>query len=175
MSRCFIAIDLDHALKEHILEIQGKINEPSLKIVEKQNIHITLKFLGEVSENKIQDVIKRVKEINLHKFDLEIQGMGAFPSINYMRVVWLGVRDDTRLVELAKAVDDKLFDFKHEDFSAHLTIARVKLRPTRLREVILQNKDIYIGKQHVDRFVLKKSILLSTGPVYEDLAVFELI
>jgi len=186
MTRCFVAIDLDERIKDRVFELQQKIAESSLKLVKKENLHITLKFLGEVPEDKVHGVVKRLESIKLPRFDTEVMGMGAFPDINYIRVVWLGIRDDSQLVELAKAVDEGLYDFTHDDqirsqserqatgFSSHLTIARVKSKPSALREVILQNKDIFIGKQRVERFSLKKSILLSKGPIYEDLSVFTL-
>lgn len=172
--RCFIAIDIEPQLREKIYEVQQRIQERALKLVEKENLHITLKFLGEVNEDKIPSIIERLQKVKEKKFEIELSGLGVFPNFNYLRVVWINVKSNGNLENLVKVISSWLTEFPSE-FSPHLTIARVKFRPETLRENIMANKDVYIGKQTVNNFSLKKSVLTQKGPVYEDISIFELV
>jgi len=176
MKRCFIALDLPCDVIDEIKSIQGLIKKKNLfngKFTEPGNLHLTLKFLGEIDEEKVNEVKNKLREIKFNDFEISLGNIGVFSSKyeNYFRVVWIeilgkGVRD------LRKQIDEKLAGlFEPEKrFMSHITIARIKKVYDRqgFLEYIKKIKVPKIGFK-VDKFFLKKSELFETGPVYEDL------
>lgn len=175
--RLFIAIDIPDNIKEYITKIQGKIETTSNKIrfVDKNNIHLTLKFLGEVEPYKTEEIKAILKKISFKPFYVCMDKIGVFPSESYIRVIWVSLKPENDILELQKNIDDnlkKLFK-KEKDFKAHLTLARVKF---------IDDKNNFIGKLKkinieekrfgVENFKLVKSTLTREGPVYEDLEVY---
>src|SRR3989338_10105623 len=130
--RSFIAIPCPDEFKGKLVEIQNKIpNFCDAKLVERENIHLTLKFLGEVDDGKIEGIKKQLEFVrNLDMFRVSLVGIGVFPSENYIRVIWIGVDEGAnRIIEIQRQIDENLssIGFKKErDFHPHLTIARVK-------------------------------------------------
>ena len=173
--RAFIAVDISEPLRAKIAEIQ-RILPPDAKLVERENLHVTLKFLGKISEDQAVDIKSRMSDIakQFSPIDLHIRGMGAFPNLSYIRVVWLGCN---ALAALQKAVNMALPEFPEErETRPHLTIARIRSGKNiaNLARFIEENQDIDIGKMAVKEFCLKKSELTPHGPVYEDVGVFGL-
>lgn len=172
--RCFVAVDLPEEIKREIPAIQRNIEMDGLKLVDPELVHITLKFLGEVPQGRIGDIIDALARVRFAPFQARIRGVGAFPGRS-IRVVWLGATGPFE--ELARAVDSALepFGFERDKrFSAHATLARVK-DPSLSRLLsgrISGMSDIDLGEFTVSRFVLKKSTLTPRGPVYEDIAEF---
>ncbi|MBI5061097.1 MAG: RNA 2',3'-cyclic phosphodiesterase [Candidatus Aenigmarchaeota archaeon] len=174
MVRCFIAIELDDGIKKRIAELQKQLEEPALRMTAPDNLHITLKFLGEVDQNLIGEICQKLSDIRMAPFKFKIAGLGVFPSANYIRVVWLGIRDGGELLKLSKNVDSQLPGFRTDAFSPHITIARARYKPENIG-VILQNTVVDMGSQAVNEFVLKKSELTPAGPVYDDIKRFRLV
>lgn len=171
--RCFVAVDIDNKLKEAIIGLQKQISG-AVKLVEPQNLHFTLKFLGEADEKLIADVSSRLQLIasKFRPFDANIKGMGVFPSENYIRVIWVGCDD---LFNLQNTVENTLAPlFKKEKPVPHLTIARVHSSNGHVKEFIEKNKYVEIGMMWIDKIQLKKSTLTKRGPIYEDVETFEL-
>jgi len=168
--RTFIAIEIPEKIKKEIMKIQGSLSQFKGKKTESENLHLTLKFLGEIDEKKLEEVKKKLKEIELKQFETEIKDIGMFSD----RIVWLKM---TNCDELQKKVDEKLEDlFEMEKrFMSHLTIARVKELEDR-KKFRKQMKEIRIPKMKfvVKNFKLKKSKLGRPGPVYEDIEVYDL-
>lgn len=181
--RAFLAIDLDNDLKPKINKIikQFKQIDTRIKYVELLNLHLTLKFFGEIDsdglkllENKIENVVSEFKP-----FNVKVKGCGAFPNNNHIKVIWIGIDEDSIIKELHDKLDSEFvklgFD-KDKKFSTHLTIGRMKSAKNRnqVESVIEEFSDIEIGEMTVNNIVLKKSTLTPSGPIYEDLKVFEL-
>lgn len=168
--RTFIAIDIPGKIREKIVKIQNQLPEFHGKKTEQENLHLTLKFLGELSEEKLEKVKKRLEKIKADKFDTEISSMGTFSD----RIIWLKMKNCD---ELQKKVDDALQElFKKEDrFMGHLTIARIKRLEGR-KKFIDEVKKIKFDKMNftVCDFRLKKSILSRKGSVYEDSEIYHL-
>lgn len=166
--RCFISIDIPEEVKEEIKKVQNNLPEFFGKKTESKNLHLTLKFLGEIDEEKIGKVKEKLKSVSFNKFQTEIDSMGVF-SEKFIRIVWLHLSE---IEELQKQVDEKLDKlFQPENrFMSHLTIARVKSVSDR-KKFLQEISKIKIGNLNfvVDKFKLKKSILNSKGPVYETL------
>jgi len=175
MIRSFVAVDLPPKFHQEIARIEAKINIPGLKIVKPELIHLTLKFLGEVPEDKIDEIASALEKVKMEPFSARIRGAGAFPGKS-IRVVWLGL--EGRFEELQRLVEEALgpFGFEEEDkkFSPHLTLARVRQpNPSttmQLSEKITQLADVDLGEFTVDRIYLKKSTLTPGGPFYENLS-----
>ena len=168
--RTFISIDIPEKIKKEIVKIQEKLLEFKGKKTEFENLHLTLKFLGEVDEKKIEEVRKRLRKIKSNSFEAEINSIGMFSE----RIIWLSIKNCN---ELQKEVDEKLEDLfeKEKRFMGHLTIARVKeiKDKKKFREEL---KKIKIPKMKfiVENFNLKKSKLGRPGPIYEDIEIYNL-
>jgi len=176
--RCFIAIDLPEEVKNELrrLQLQIKNNSGSSKISLTKDFHITLKFLGDLTPQKVEFVKKNLGSCKFKKFATTLGGIGFFSSKNYVRVVWLGIRPEEDVLKLQKEVDEALQkDFKKEkDFKAHLTLARVKYvnnQDTFLQ--LLKSLKVKKIKFDVNEFKLKRSTLTGERPVYDDLAVYQ--
>lgn len=133
--RLFVAVNIPEELKDKIAEVQSRLKKVPLDIrwVDNENFHLTLKFLGEVSDQKRESVISAVSKAvkGFGVFSVSFYGLGVFPNINRPRVVWVGVKEgETKLKELAARIDNELlqYDFEKEkrDFSGHLTLGRVR-------------------------------------------------
>jgi len=175
--RLFIAIEIPNDMRNYLGKIQEKIDDVTNKIrfVDKNNIHLTLKFLGEVQPDKTEEVKEILKKITFSPFSVHLDGIGVFPSESYIRVVWIGLKPEDKILELQKDIDEKLKKLfkKEKNFEAHVTLARVKFVENtenfinKLKNIKIENKKI-----EVSNFKLVKSALTPIGPIYEDLEVF---
>jgi len=181
--RLFVAVDMSDELRERLNELCQLVGKfKGVKPVEKENIHITLMFLGEVPDRRVELVKEKLRDVRVEPFRLHIRGIGFFPSAGQMRVIWAGVEEGkdeiTKLADLVGTSMRKLGFKRDKDFVAHATIARVKRISAEDRRRLLQALDPYInedfGWMDVKDFRLKKSTLTSKGPIYEDLEVYKL-
>lgn len=172
--RTFISIDLPEEVKNEIRKIQDKLPEFFGKKTEVENLHLTLKFLGEIDEEKIEKIKKRLREINFKEFKVEIKEIGVF-SEKFIRIVWLHLDN---CEGLQKKVDESLADLfeREKRFMSHLTIARVKKIEDRkgflkkLKEIKIFNVEFV-----ADNFKLKESILTYDGPRYRIIEEYRLV
>ncbi len=171
--RTFISIEIPEDIKREILKIQKELPEFRGKLTETDNLHLTLKFLGEINEKKAEEVRKKLREIKFNKFDAEIDSIGVF-SEKFVRIVWLHV---SNCEELQKEIDEKLSELfeKEKRFMGHLTIARVKSVKNK-KEFLEKISQIKISEMKfvVKNFNLKKSILTEEKPFYEDIEAYNL-
>jgi RNA 2',3'-cyclic 3'-phosphodiesterase len=181
MLRAFIAIDLPGDLQKAISQtiglLQKNAGSSGVRWVAAENIHLTLKFLGDVSPSSlasIQDMLKT--ESGLHpRFHLKVGGLGTFPSQKRLRVVWLGVDTPPELVSLQRGLESastKLgYTPETRPFSPHLTLGRVRENVTTaeliaLTSALKENKINALGVFLVEEIHLFKSDLLPGGSVY---------
>lgn len=179
--RLFIAIQVPEELKAKLIAFQKQIAETGadIKLVEPENLHYNLKFIGEVPDwGPIKAAIKSIRGA---PFKITVFGMGAFPGTNYVRVVWLGTREGTgELTALSKAIESNLeligIPRDERGFSAHLTLARVHSERGHdaLVQLIQKNENTEIGSFNADCFILYGSTLTPQGPVYKELARYQL-
>lgn len=171
--RLFIAIDFNQ-LKDYFIGLQNQLPK-NARLSFVKSFHLTLKFLGEVTPNKADEIIEILKKIKFKKFDVFLDSIGIFPTENYIRVVWIGLEPEEKVVELQKQIDDSLKKFfkKEKDFKAHITLARVK-HPENKKEFVEKVRNIKVEnkKFEVNDFRLVKSTLTPKGPIYEDLKIF---
>ncbi len=173
MVRCFIALDLPREAINCIKDVQKLIEKQNIftgKFTETENLHLTLKFLGEIDEDKIEEVKKKLREIKFNEFEAELGEVGIF-SEKFIKIVWMKL-NGKGVFDLQKQIDCKLEDlFKPEGrFMSHITITRVKNVSDRKKFLeYIKNIKVKKIKFKVEKFFLKKSELLAEGPVYEDL------
>ncbi len=171
--RAFIGVEL--SINE-ILQFREEIEKvnANLKLVEPENIHMTLKFLGNIEESIVEDIAKIMKESvsEISPFTLKFKNVGAFPNLNFIKVIWVGIENPELLTKIAKNLDNglSLLYFKKEKrgFSPHITLARVRgpKKKDELKNLLEKNLNRDFGDMRVDGITLKKSVLSSKGPKY---------
>jgi 2'-5' RNA ligase len=175
--RGFIAVDLDAFPR--LLEFEKEIKETgaNVKLVEPENVHITLKFLGDTDESRIDEIDKIMKDAvkEIDPFNIRLKGAGVFPNQNYIKVIWMGIKQGEPIEIIVRKIDEQLskIGFKKEKrgFSPHLTIARVKSAKGKggILHVIEKYRDAQFVDIRVDSIKLKKSDLTPKGPIYTTL------
>ncbi len=162
-------------MRREVREIVRKFDYP-VKWVEEENLHLTLKFLGEVKEERVEEISRVLREIRRSekRFELSLEDIGAFPSERSPRVIWIGVgKGREEIIRLQERIEEGLtpLGFKKEErgFHPHLTIARVKKRADFKELFDLSYKSrVFL----VDSVTLFKSTLTPKGPIYEPLDRF---
>jgi len=181
--RTFIAIDINPAIRKALQQLQDDLKQCDCRIkwIQPDNIHLTLKFLGDVKLKKIDDVNQALEDLaqNIKPFETELTETGAFPSIDRPQILWAGLKDDQQqIADLAASLENKLgmIGFKKEQkkFSPHITIGRIRT-PRNLKALSqeLSGYSLPTGiSQSIQEVILVKSTLTSTGPIYEKLKTF---
>ncbi len=175
--RGFIAVEISAAPSIINLEQAISKTDADVKLVEPENIHLTLKFLGDTEESQIDAIEQIIKEsvMGIPPFSLTLRGTGVFPNERYLKVLWIGIVDADPLARIAKLIEEKLvplgFAKEKREFSAHLTIGRVRTARNKdqLLSVIHKFKDDEFLTQQVTVVTLKKSELTPKGPIYTTL------
>jgi 2'-5' RNA ligase len=187
--RSFIAVELPEEVRKGLKRIQTELaleKYSFVKSVSPEGIHLTLKFLGNVSPTKIKDIVSVMEQSSqgVAPFSLQITEVGAFPNMRRPRVVWVGIKGELdKLIGWQKRLDDGLVPLRFEKetrpFTPHLTLAR--LRETASNEDKLRFGEIVAGanievdyKFTVASLNLMRSQLLPTGAVYTSLAEVQL-
>lgn len=181
--RAFLAIDLDDDLKPKINRIikEFKQTDARIKYVELTNLHLTLKFFGDIDTDGLDLLEEAIANVasQFDSFKINIRGCGAFPNTNRIKVIWVGIDDDAIIKDLHDRLDKEFsrlgFD-KDRKFSTHLTIGRMKSAKNKdkVKSTIEEFADVEVGEMEVNHITLKKSTLTPAGPIYEDLKTFEL-
>jgi len=187
--RVFIAIDIDEKTRSAIADVQQQLNakvdikKGDVKWVEPKNIHLTLKFLGEIDDSKlpeIQEITKDVAEVHKN-FALDIESVGSFGGRS-AKVVWIGAgKGADELIVLQKDLDGRLeqsgYPKEDREFSAHLTICRVRNPKAgfKLAEATKQFEKLKLGSISAGAVCVYQSQLTPQGPIYTQLASFKLV
>lgn len=181
--RCFIAIELPAQIRQKLDDYLRPLkNEFSfVRWVRVEGIHLTLKFLGEISAKQaadIQNTLSLVK-FDLPRFKIRIEGSGAFPNQKHPRVIWLGLKQDAEnpLYKLQKIIDNELhqigFEKEKRRFSPHLTLGRLKFnQDTQPLFKYLNHHPFPPVEFNVDAFTLIRSKLKPDGAIYTSLKKF---
>jgi 2'-5' RNA ligase len=177
--RCFIALDLPTQIIDQIssyITLLKKEIPMGVSWVKAENIHITLKFLGDVEDRALPDIEEAIKKTSSdqNSFLFEISNSGAFPNWNKPRILWLGFEYSKEIHELVSSLENNLrplgFMPEARPFSPHLSIGRIKetIRPNLfpILENILKNQRQINGSFRVEFLRLYKSDLHPEGPTY---------
>ena len=180
--RAFIAIEIPEDVRAKLAQVSENLEKSGLiygTFVNKDNIHLTLKFLwNEIGEEDIEKIKKAFLNFKFKPFESKVKGVGFFPSDQYVKIVWAGV-EGKELEELEKNVGIILNELKIKtsddfEFHGHLTIARIKevknkeLFQERIRQINIKPMNFNVNSIH-----LFKSELTSRGPIYKKLASFK--
>ena len=180
--RTFLAVPLDTALRRRATAVMTALQAVpgEVKWVDSPNLHLTLKFLGEVETRDIPDVCRVAGQAvaDLAPFTFEVHGVGAFPNLQRPRTFWLGAREGHEaMVTLAERLDTALqtLGFRRESrrFEPHLTIGRLRQGGRTSPELVAelqQRSDLAIGSMKVSEVIVYSSDLRPSGPIYDVLA-----
>lgn len=187
--RAFIAVDLPSTISQRLdevsLELKQRLENVPVRWVQVGNIHLTLKFLGDVSLANME-ILKQVlqSEVAIHKrFDVSIGNLGAYPNLRHPRVMWVGVEAPSDLAYLQRSVETAMarLGYAKEDrpFTPHLTLGRVSRNASSkethaIGEVLDGYKVGFLGVAPVHTVHLYKSDLRPTGSIYTKLHACQL-
>jgi 2'-5' RNA ligase len=172
--RTFVAVEISNNDVIHLIKkIQDKISIKA-KAIDSENLHFTLQFLGEISDNESEKIIDALNTIEFSSFKINFKGIGAFPKPKFPRVIWIGTDENggNMLIQLAKKVEKALKPLgfsPDKPFKPHITIFRIKKKVGDITKELDSQKMIDFGIQEITSFKLKKSELTSNGPIYSDL------
>jgi RNA 2',3'-cyclic 3'-phosphodiesterase len=193
MIRTFIAVELNPTLKEAIAAVQESLKRElpglatgvRLQWARANAIHLTLKFLGDIDEGRVGDILRALEEVGRshEPFSLDVKGFGVFPNLRAPRVLWMGLSGQTdRLIRLAGSIDTALmplgFPVEPKSYTPHLTLARVKGQSRTIGKALADcgmMRDVTNrGTLSVRVVALMKSELRPSGSLYSRLGVVAL-
>lgn len=178
MHRLFVAIDLPEAVKDQLTPLLSGV--PGAKWVSRPQLHLTLKFIGEVETPQFNTVADTLRGIQAADFEMALNGVGRFPPKGAPRVLWVGVTEHPTLMQLQQQIESTLvkLDIPPEDraFSAHITLARCKTPPPRdaMDAFLTKHRAFKIQPFPVSEFILFSSVLAPQGPTYRRERVYRL-
>lgn len=184
--RTFIAVDVAPSIiglaQKQIRQLQAAGAE--YKWVDPKNMHLTLKFLGNMRDHEIPEICQRVERAvqTIPPISLTIVGLGAFPKLERPRVIWMGIDSGKEeLVELQRAIDDGLrpmgFQLEKNDFQPHITLGRVSSGSTwteSLQQYLAAHEATNFGGFEIDEVIVYSSFVDRFGPTYTPMATLEL-
>lgn len=177
LTRAFVCIEFSDEVVKEVARVQGLVGKIKFtgKMTELENLHLTLKFLGEIDDVVLEKVRERLKKVEFEEMELKLGRSGMFSRRGVPRIVWIKI-EGKQIFELQKRVDGALEGlFKPEErFMSHLTVARVKYVKDKkgFLEHVRGIKVRPVGFD-VKGFSLKSSELKTVGPVYRDLEVIK--
>jgi len=182
--RAFVALEIsDPKVLDSIVAFQRGLSATGadLKTVERENLHFTVKFLGEITQSQAMEVDERLKRLRLGRADVELRGVGAFPNISKPNVIWAGVppahEEQVRpIAQEAIAALDGIGETDKRPFTSHVTLARVRSVKGvgELTSVLHSNSDRSFGEVKLVELKLKSSVLGPRGPTYTDIGRYPL-
>jgi 2'-5' RNA ligase len=185
--RTFVAVPISETLRRAAVACVDRFRATGadVKWVAPENLHVTVKFLGDVDATKIHEVCRTIEESvsDLACFDLQIQGAGAFPDIKRPRTIWLGAGEGANAItELAKRLERGLeaigYPRERRRFHPHVTLGRARHAGPALADLaesLRDSADIEIGRCRISEVVTFASQLGRDGPTYEALARAQLL
>jgi len=180
--RSFLAFDIESdTVLNRLASAQRLLLQTGadVKLVEPENIHVTIRFLGNITPATAENIFEEMKRVQFSPFIVQIKGLGAFPNPRYSRVIWAGITQGAdQLKSIFSQLEPKLqglgFTPDPKGFSPHLTIARVRSgrNKQQLAEFITENANYEFGDINAKCLRLKKSTLTPKGPIYSTLKEF---
>jgi len=182
--RLFVSVDLD-SLGEGVAAVQERFEgAPGLNFVDPEQAHVTLKFLGDTDSDRLpklaDELAAAIDESGVDPFEAEFGSLGAFPNTDYIRVVWLGVRQGgEQLTRLHETIEERTvamgFEPEDHDFTPHVTLARMNHAGGKeLVQEVLREDDPAVGTLGVEEVRLTESVVTDDGPKYSTVRAFEL-
>jgi 2'-5' RNA ligase len=188
--RTFIAVDLPPSVLEALGQVTGQLQEKlpdtPVRWVDSRKMHLTLKFLGDISMENIGMVEKilQLEADKRHVMEIGIGGIGAFPKMRHPRVIWIGVEAPTDLYDLRRGIEDGVarlgYNYDKYDFTPHLTLGRISRKASardvrKVGDVLHEFQVGFIGVARIEAVHLYKSDLRPDGAKYTRLFSAELV
>ena len=179
--RTFIAIDLDEKIRQQLTALESRLKPrcPPMKWVDPRQIHITIKFLGEITDQQITPIARALDELagQCEPLDIGVGTLGTFNPTGAVKVVWVGLQDATgRLAQYHARCEQLLeplgFPPEGRKFSPHLTLARNnEVRNSgQIRSVLEAEPPLQVGMQAITGLTFYQSTLTPKGPIYAALS-----
>ena len=170
MPRLFVAVDLPEAAKDALSGVGFGL--PGARWLPREQLHVTLAFLGEVDGGQAQDVRDALRSVRGSPFALSLRGLGHFPLRGEARVAWAGLRANEPLLQIHRAVTRQIehagCELEHRKFHPHVTLARLTgTPPHRLADWLAMNGGFETGPFEVNEFILYSSVLGSKGATHQ--------
>jgi 2'-5' RNA ligase len=178
--RVFIALDIPDEIRAHLTQYMERVRAlaPQAHWARVEGLHVTLKFIGETSEQRVEEIKTALALIKAVPFDVRFTGIGFFPNAKAPRVFWAGVDGGEDLPRLASAIDSALgkigFAREQKDYHPHLTLARTSARSLRELQPLLEDNPPQFGTMTAREFFLYRSQPQKGGSKYLKLERFEL-
>ncbi len=177
MYRLFVAVDMPDLLKERLAKMFFGI--PGAKWVAEEQLHLTLRFIGEVDGGVFKDVKEALSQISLDSFSLQLKGMGYFPPRKKPKVLWVGVEKNDTLLSLRNRVEAAVVKTglapEQRKFSPHITLARLRDTPLKKITNFLSGNSLYESEPfQVTEFHLYSSLLTPKGAIHQIEATYPL-
>jgi 2'-5' RNA ligase len=184
MIRTFVAIKIpiSKKTKELLNDFKFNLRDEKIRWVEDYNLHITIFFLGNTEESKINEIGNELTKVleRVESFDLICKGLGVFKSVFNPKVLWIGIERSDSLEYINLAIEKVMSSFgfvsEHREFKPHLTIGRAKFikDKDRLRRLVNNYKEFEMQKVNITEVYFYESKLTPQGPIYEILAKIQL-
>jgi 2'-5' RNA ligase len=183
--RLFISIDLPEEFAAEVEAVQDEFADASgLSFTDPEQAHVTLKFLGEVNRGelpRVKNALRRaVEESGVEPFETTYEGLGVFPDLGYIQVLWLGVgAGGDEMTGLHEAIEREVtrlgFDPEDHEFTPHVTLARMEHAGGKeLVQENVENRSPTVGTTDVTEIRLTESVLTDEGPEYSTVESFAL-
>lgn len=181
--RVFVALDVPEEVRARLADLSARLKKicPSARWVRLEGVHITLKFIGEVPSEKLEQIGRALSDVSpFGPITVRFAGLGFFPAARRPRVFWAGVQADPRLAELAAAIEMKLaplgIEPERRSFHPHLTLARFEFPQgsEALREAVEAAGEPEFGEETFREFHLYQSVLKHSGAEYTRLVTYPL-
>jgi len=164
------------------LSLPDTLENAQVKWVDLENVHITLKFLGEVQDDKIPAVRSKLKFISkmFNEFESLLKGVGIFKDYYHPKVLWFGLRNCNEFERIKNEIENSLgdlgFEVDYKKFTPHLTVGRFKDPGSvkELQKLVNSNQDLYFQPIPVKELILFESLLKNEGPEYKIIEAFPL-
>ncbi|MGC8705943.1 MAG: RNA 2',3'-cyclic phosphodiesterase [Desulfurella sp.] len=176
--RAFVAIELPQNIKDKLNLLMERLPKSSgIKFTKIENLHITVKFLGELLESNIETIAKFLENIaSKHKkFDIRLDNSGVFKSLKDPRIFWVGQDNNIDFLNIASSLDAL---FTKENHVCHITLARLKTAQIFQVKNLIEIANNFLSQNtlnfSVEEFCLFESILKSPAPVYKQIKKFKL-
>ncbi|APW97176.1 2'-5' RNA ligase [Halobiforma lacisalsi AJ5] len=183
--RLFVSVDLPDELADPVADLQAEFDDASgLSFTDPEQAHVTLKFLGDVDEDRLPDLQRElaaaVEDAGIDPFTARFGGLGVFPTLEYISVLWLGAETGgNELTALHEAIEERTtamgFDEEDHEFTPHVTLARMEHAGGKeLVQDLVRERDPTVGETTVEEVRLTESTLTDEGPVYSTVERFPL-
>ncbi len=177
-----VKVEFSERTMEFFRSAEENLNESEIKWTEPVNMHITLKFLGDVHIEIIPQISSKLKTVSgsFNEFEALLKGVGIFKDVFHPRILWFGLRNCPSFDKLKNEIENSMksldFEVDYRSFSPHLTVGRFKdlVNIEQLKKFISMNREVYLQTVPVKELILFESILKPEGPKYSIIDKFSL-